>query len=427
MDKNAEFIRGNQKNYIRICMEDETITEHYEYQMCSYNQINSFLSFQQRSENGKRYLYYEVSSMQSLDIYLQTQRVKRPFILRLSKAIMQLCEEVSEYALDIEKVVLEPRYIMIASDGERIRFLYSFSETVYGMESVESLLELCIERLDYQDERLMEQLFGIYERLSQQKENFVIQPEMQLLYESLQEETIPEQIPVSVHMEAAEQVIQIFPNGIEEEQEEKEKKIQSSTIKNILSAYKRIKKEPFHIRRELCVLLLLDIGILIVWQPFSLLKLFFAVSIGIVFIVLQIQMQQRKKKNQKSQEEVYIQEYEELTMQHKEKTEGTQFISLPNMERMLYSVQASDPKYIYINTEAKIIGKDKEKAQVCICKTGISRIHALVVQEGENCYIEDLNSTNGTRINGEEIKPRTKYALKTGDRVSFAGIEYIFT
>ncbi len=427
MDKNAEFIRGNQKNYIRICMEDETIIEHYEYQMCSYNQINSFLSFQQRSENGKRYLYYEVSSMQSLDVYLKTQRVKRPFILQLSKAIIQLCEELSEYALDIEKVVLEPRYIMIVSDGERVRFLYSFSETVYGIEALELLLELCIERLDYKDERLMEQLFGIYEKLAQQKENFSIQSEMKLLYESLQEETVPEQTPVSIHIESAKPMIQIFPDGIEEEQEEKEKKVQNRTIKNILSAYKQIKKEPFHIRRELCVLLLLDIGILIVWQPFSLLKLFFAAAVGIVFVVLQIQMQQRKKKNQKSQEEVYIQEYEDLAMQHKEKAEGTQFISMPNMERMLYSVQASEPQYIYINTDAKIIGKDKEKAQVCICKTGISRIHALVVQEGEDCYIEDLNSTNGTRINGEEIKPRTKYALKTGDRVSFAGTEYIFT
>ena len=39
-----EFVRGNQKSYIRIACKKE-VFEGYEYQMCKYNVLNSFLNF----------------------------------------------------------------------------------------------------------------------------------------------------------------------------------------------------------------------------------------------------------------------------------------------------------------------------------------------------------------------------------------------
>ena len=83
-------------------------------------------------------------------------------------------------------------------------------------------------------------------------------------------------------------------------------------------------------------------------------------------------------------------------------------------------------KYIYINNTPKIIGKDSERAQIIISYDGISRLHALVVKEGKECMVEDLNSTNGTKINEETLEPRKRYVLQQGDKVSFAGVDYIF-
>ena len=105
--------------------------------------MSSLLVFQQRSQNGNDYLYYEISGMQSLDIYLQTQKLKRPFAIQLAKAIARLCKELSEYALDMEKVVFEPRYVMIAANGEEVRFLYSFVHSDKGFQELERLLEVC--------------------------------------------------------------------------------------------------------------------------------------------------------------------------------------------------------------------------------------------------------------------------------------------
>ena len=85
-----------------------------------------------------------------------------------------------------------------------------------------------------------------------------------------------------------------------------------------------------------------------------------------------------------------------------------------------------EPKYIYINNTPKIIGKDSERAQIIISYDGISRLHALVVKEGKECMVEDLNSTNGTKLNERLLEPRKRYVLQQGDKVSFAGVEYIF-
>lgn len=51
---------------------------------------------------------------------------------------------------------------------------------------------------------------------------------------------------------------------------------------------------------------------------------------------------------------------------------------------------------------------------------GVSRRHALISLVNGTLYIEDLKSTNGTRINGFQLAPRQKYQLRDGDEIEFA-------
>ncbi|MGD8568563.1 MAG: FHA domain-containing protein [Gammaproteobacteria bacterium] len=52
----------------------------------------------------------------------------------------------------------------------------------------------------------------------------------------------------------------------------------------------------------------------------------------------------------------------------------------------------------------------------------ISGRHALISRAGDNIYLEDLNSTNGTLVNGNYV---SKYALKHGDIIQVG--HHIFT
>ncbi len=55
---------------------------------------------------------------------------------------------------------------------------------------------------------------------------------------------------------------------------------------------------------------------------------------------------------------------------------------------------------------------------------GVSRRHAAVIRDDENkaLYLEDLGSTNGTRINGFLLEPRRRYRLCDGDEIELGRV-----
>ena len=53
---------------------------------------------------------------------------------------------------------------------------------------------------------------------------------------------------------------------------------------------------------------------------------------------------------------------------------------------------------------------------------GVSRVHALLKLHEGCLYLEDLGSTNGTRINGFQLTARRNYRLRDGDQVEFARV-----
>jgi len=56
---------------------------------------------------------------------------------------------------------------------------------------------------------------------------------------------------------------------------------------------------------------------------------------------------------------------------------------------------------------------------------GVSRRHATLTMMDGFLYIEDLGSTNGTRINGFQLTSKQKYRLRDGDEIEFARLRMI--
>ncbi|MBN1565102.1 MAG: FHA domain-containing protein [Anaerolineae bacterium] len=58
---------------------------------------------------------------------------------------------------------------------------------------------------------------------------------------------------------------------------------------------------------------------------------------------------------------------------------------------------------------------------------GVSRRHAAIIQDDVNkaLYLEDLESTNGTRINGFSLEARRRYRLRDGDELEFGKVQMI--
>lgn len=58
-------------------------------------------------------------------------------------------------------------------------------------------------------------------------------------------------------------------------------------------------------------------------------------------------------------------------------------------------------------------------------KMGVSRYHSMIITLDNRVTIKDLNSLNGTRLNGLDLNPLQEYILEHGDTVSFGKLGFL--
>jgi pSer/pThr/pTyr-binding forkhead associated (FHA) protein len=57
---------------------------------------------------------------------------------------------------------------------------------------------------------------------------------------------------------------------------------------------------------------------------------------------------------------------------------------------------------------------------------GVSRRHARIFRQGGQYFLEDLHSTNYTKLDGMKLAPRTPQALQSGARIDFGKVSLFF-
>ena len=92
-----------------------------------------------------------------------------------------------------------------------------------------------------------------------------------------------------------------------------------------------------------------------------------------------------------------------------------------------YLTRVKNQEQILINKPVFRIGKEKSYVDFFISdNTAISRSHANIIIENGQCFVEDMNSTNHTFVNGAMITGNQKVQLKDSDIVRLANEEFIF-
>ena len=80
----------------------------------------------------------------------------------------------------------------------------------------------------------------------------------------------------------------------------------------------------------------------------------------------------------------------------------------------------------YILDEPEItIGRDASN-QVCVELDNVSRKHCRITVKDTKVFLRDLNSTNGTYLNDEEVPPPEEFVLRSGDLIKVGGAIYKF-
>ena len=92
----------------------------------------------------------------------------------------------------------------------------------------------------------------------------------------------------------------------------------------------------------------------------------------------------------------------------------------------LVSREPGELATIYLDRDLMVIGKMENAADAVISLPTVSRIHAKIRKVDEEYYLSDLNSRNGTSVNGRLLKTGEEYKLQDEDQVEFAQARYIF-
>lgn len=79
---------------------------------------------------------------------------------------------------------------------------------------------------------------------------------------------------------------------------------------------------------------------------------------------------------------------------------------------------------IYIGTDAVTVGKMQGQCEVLLNAETVSRIHARLEYRKGTGYVRDLNSRNGTFLNGERLEPQELRSFTEGARIAFADVQY---
>jgi hypothetical protein len=108
-----------------------------------------------------------------------------------------------------------------------------------------------------------------------------------------------------------------------------------------------------------------------------------------------------------------------------ERTMETVWLSSRRKDRLVLKSRNRDYPDLEMQGESFLIGKKKDAVDGLLKARGISRIHGKLTKEGEEYYLTDLNSTNGTYLNGGRLEVNEKARIHEGDLVGFAGVEYI--
>ncbi len=113
--------------------------------------------------------------------------------------------------------------------------------------------------------------------------------------------------------------------------------------------------------------------------------------------------------------------------------EGADFQPPAQVWRIIFQLGDDTAKAIGVEVRgATVIGRADETsgempqfdlAPYGATEAGVSRRHAVMIPTDDTLALMDLDSTNGTFINGVRVEPGQKYALRAGARVAFGKLQ----
>lgn len=360
------YQRNLHKSY--MCIEEaENVVEEHELMMLQRYRIPQLLPMQTMIQDGKVQYWFEITGKQQLKDYLGGRPIGMECLRMLLLSLEQLCQKIPEFLLKEERICLREEMLYVDLQDETVYFTYLPFWKEDFPEEFREWMEEILKRINHQDRECTELAYNLYEQV--RREN------------------------ISIRGLLNEQKWEKEPEKIEQAEEEYIWEPEKKEVSREKFSWDRIRAaglESFEKLQE------------------------YLKSAG---------------RREKEKEQVILPEIEEVfPVERKQVKNPTEpLTSNPKkLEGKLIYQGRNACQDFWIEKEEFLIGRSVQQADGKILTDGISRVHAKIIKREGDYYIEDLNSTNGTYLNGELLEYHRDRKLKRNDRVRFGIEEYVF-
>ncbi|MBQ7926097.1 MAG: FHA domain-containing protein [Lachnospiraceae bacterium] len=383
-----EYVRNLHSNYLRLELSEKPQERRYQYCILGRGGIDGLLNCELRYLDEKAFLYYDITSRHNLEQLYAGRLINRQWVLDFFQAMRRLQRELERFLLEEKGCVWNAEYLF--QDLERNKFYCVYIPYYEGKSEFDKLLTFMIEHLDYEDDKLVECIYRISDRYR----------DLGIAY---LEGQIFKDVEELIHVE----VSGVITRGTENEPE----MALTSTVnppETYGSTYRKTVEEEQAVR---------DKGTRFsFWEGRRKREKNTRIS-------YRESMQQQIKGMRVAEEADYM---AELPFQEQQECGNTIYMEeIPDRNRFHRLYTPNGDVDVVLPRKDVLIGKKESKVDIVISESSVSRLHAKLIYDGEY-YLEDMNSTNGTFINGLRLLPYEKRLLEPGDEVCLGKCLLIF-
>ena len=389
-------------SYLVLQSSGSDIAASYAYRMMQRNRIGRLLTCSLRQMDGESYLYYDITSRQPLERLYEGRRLGIAELERIIRGIAEMQEELGRYLLDAQGLLLDIDTIFANVETEDLYFCFD-PGPVETTDRYGGLADYLLEHIDHAEEHAVNVAYQFY-KLSKAA-YFVVSSFLPFLdreaaaykrekggsREAVWKEPAyagAEAFPEAAVQQAAgtgnRPVLAARQPGfydLGEEEEEissgeasgQEKSEKKAGLFSRLWSRLRKRREVLEDRQE-------------PWQD----------------TILDSYLSQTELTG--SGETVYLADLEQL----------------PEQKGGMPVLQEEDGEKQYILDPLPVtVGKLSDRAGIVLPDRSVSRVHACFESGASGVCVRDLNSRNGTIINGRKLQPNEAVLLHHGDRIQF--------
>lgn len=372
--------------------------------------------------NAMGQYWYNITGKQSVDTYCRMKEIGIDFIERMIISICSQIEILEWNLIDINCLMLDPELVYITNQTQEIIFtLYPDTKGNLAQE-LQHLMEYLLTKIDHKDMDAVHAAYGIYEKTLDPsysvidiRDAIVEAKKASSRERVLRQQAQIEQREREIEFENAERNakneagLNKIIGGLKQKLAEPSEKNQTSHSQRILRESNKVEKKQ--VKKE-----------------------YLMGNTGRNIFGRKEKKSVKYNRRKPYQESLNVAEtpsyevsmHEELVQ---EMPEVHPTVCLADYQArpqgMLLYEGTDNRENIPLMQPLVKIGKGKG-VDAKIEKGTISHFHAQINHEQDTFYIEDLNSTNGTFVNGEGLTYKERKKLAINDIVQFADIRYRF-